>query len=147
MDRPYSVRAASLIGLLTVVASAAILGGCGSGHKSAAPASTVAGETTTVSVPRYNAAENARQDVTTGACVDGGAKGWSFSGTVTNSASKARGYSIAIDFITVPGDTVVDTKLVTVPSVQPHATAKWSTSGAAPGTKNLTCVVRQTLST
>jgi hypothetical protein len=52
-----------------------------------------------------------------------------------------------VDFVTVPGDTVVDTKLVTVAKVQPQASARWSATGAAPGVKNLTCVVRQTLAT
>jgi hypothetical protein len=100
-----------------------------------------------VSVPPYNPAQNARKDVVAGACVDGGSKGWSLSGTVTNSGSKAEGYSIAVDFITVPGDTVVATKLVTVPTLQPHQSMKWSTGDAAPGAKNLTCVIRQSLST
>jgi hypothetical protein len=92
----------------------------------------------------YDAAKNARQDVTAGACTDGGAKG-SLEGKVTNSASTARGYSIAVDFITVPGDTVMATRVVTVRPVRPHATASWSATGAAPGVANLTCVIRQSL--
>ncbi len=102
---------------------------------------------TTVSVPTYNPAENARKDVTAGACVNGGSQGWSLSGTVTNSSSTRQGYSIVVDFITVPGDTVVATKLVTVPPLEPKASAHWSSAGAAPGVQNLTCVIRQSLST
>jgi hypothetical protein len=135
--------------MLTVGAStllAVVAGACTSSHPTSSP-SGLPGATTTVSVPPYNPAKNARQDVTVGACIDRGTKGWSLSGTVRNSAATPRGYSIAVDFVTVPGDTVVDTKLVSVARVQPQASARWSATGAAPGVKNLTCVVRQTLAT
>jgi hypothetical protein len=98
---------------------------------------------TSVKVPVYDPAKNARQDVMAGACTDGGASGWSFSGKVTNSAATTRGYAIVVDFITVPGDTVMATKVVNVPPLRPHASASWSATGAAPGQKNLTCVIRQ----
>ena len=42
---------------------------------------------TSVVVPDYDPAKNARGDVMPGACVDGGANGWSFAGTVTNSSA------------------------------------------------------------
>jgi hypothetical protein len=136
--------------MLTVGASmllAVVLGACTSSHPTSSPSNLPGTTTTTVSVPPYNPAKNARQDVTVGACIDRGTKGWSLSGTVRNSAATPRGYSIAVDFVTVPGDTVVDTKLVTVARVQPQASARWLATGAAPGVKNLTCVVRQTLAT
>jgi hypothetical protein len=100
-----------------------------------------------VVVPAYDPAKNARKEVAPGACVDGGAKGWSFQGTVTNSTATRRGYSITVDFITVPGDTVMATRVITVPPVAPHATANWSVGGAVPGEQHLTCVVRQSLAT
>jgi hypothetical protein len=127
-----------------------VLVGCGGSKPTSSPSTTrptTNGATTTVNVPPYNPTKNARQDVVAGACVNGGSRGWSLSGTVTNSGSSARGYSIVVDFITVPGDTVVATKLVTVTPLQPHASTKWSTTGAAPGVNNLTCVIRQSLST
>lgn len=159
---------------LTVVAAilAVVLAACtgGSKHPSASPTTAAAASTTppasaastvpsgkttlppgstttstSVDVPVYDAAKNARQDVTAGACTDSGTKGWSLEGKVTNSASTARGYSIAVDFITVPGDTVMATRVVTVRPVRPHATANWSATGAAPGVANLTCVIRQSL--
>jgi hypothetical protein len=102
---------------------------------------------TSVLVPAYDPAKNTRKDVAPGACTDGGSKGWSFQGTVTNSAATKRGYSITVDFITVPGDTVMATRVVTVPPVAPHTTANWSAGGAVPGQKNLNCVVRQSLAT
>jgi hypothetical protein len=124
-----------------------LLAACGSStHKSSPPAGTPSSPPTTVSVPAYNPAKNARQDVVARACVSN-SKGWSLSGTVTNPSGTTRGYSIVVDFITVPGDTVVATKLVNVPPLAPHASAKWSAAGAAPGVHNLTCVIRQSLST
>jgi hypothetical protein len=102
---------------------------------------------TSVVVPAYDPAKNARRDVAPGACVDGGTKGWSFQGTVTNTTATRRGYSITVDFITVPGDTVMATRVITVPTVAPHATADWSVGGAVPGEQHLTCVVRQSLAT
>ncbi len=144
--RTVAGRRATGVGLLSV--AMLMLAACGGGKPQASSStSTVPAPQTTVSVPPYNPAKNARQDVVAGACVDGGSKGWSLSGTVTNSGSTPRGYSIAVDFITVPGDTVMATKVVNVPTLPPHQSAKWSATGAAPGVKNLTCVIRQSLST
>jgi hypothetical protein len=113
-------------------------------HGSATTATSAQSTTSTsVSVPQYDPAKNARQDVVAGACSDGGDKGWSLEGTVTNSGATPRGYSIVVDFITVPGDTVMATRVVTVPPLAPHASASWSATGAVPGQKNLTCVIRQ----
>jgi hypothetical protein len=135
------------ITIASLAVGSALLAACGSSaHKSSPPAGVSSSSQTTVSVPAYNPAKNARQDVAAGACVDSN-KGWSLSGTVTNSSGTTRGYSIVVDFITVPGDTVVATKLVNVPPLSPHASAKWSATGAAPGVHNLTCVIRQSLST
>ena len=144
------------------------LAGCsgGSSHSSSSPATkTPSGSTsgattgstsasiaptttsTSVIVPAYDPAKNARPDVAAGACIDGGTKGWSFEGKVTNSTAGRRSYAIVVDFITVPGDTVMATRVVLVPRVGPHATADWSVGGAVPGLKNLTCVIRQSTTT
>jgi hypothetical protein len=149
-------KAGMLAGLVLAVAMTACTGPSHSASKrstttttrhavptSVGPATTA----TTVFVPKYDPAKNVRRDVSPGACVDGGSKGWSFKGTVTNSAVASRGYSIAVDFITVPGDTVMATKVITVPKIAPHDTKGWSVTGAAPGQKHLTCVVRQALAT
>jgi hypothetical protein len=114
-------------------------------HTGSATTATTTQSTTstTVNVPLYDPAKNARQDVAAGACTDGGDKGWSLEGKVTNSAAAPRGYSIVVDFITVPGDTVIATRVITVAPLGPHASASWSATGAAPGQKNLTCVIRQ----
>ncbi len=152
--RPGSLRGWLVSGRgLAVVAAVGVGGlvisGCGGGKpRSSAPTVVTApASDTTVSVPAYNPARNARQEVVAGACVDGGSRGWSLSGTVTNASSARQGYSIVVDFITIPGDTVVATKLVTVSPIVPKATAKWSATGAAPGVKNLNCVIRQSLTT
>ena len=76
-----------------------------------------------------------------------GANGWTLTGKVTNSSSAARGYAIAVDFITTPGDTVIATKLVNLQRVAPRTTVGWSTTSATPGHDNIVCVIRQALST
>jgi hypothetical protein len=113
------------------------------GTASIAPTTT----STSVVVPEYDPAKNTRKDVVPGECKDGGSDGWSFEGTVTNSDATSKGYSITVDFITVPGNTVMATRVITVPPVAPQATANWSVDGAVPGQTQLTCVVRQSLAT
>jgi len=97
-----------------------------------------------VKVPKYVAADNARKNIVTTGCVQDGAKGWKLSGTATNTASVARTYSIVVDFVTPKGDTVVDTKVLKVGPVQPAATTRWSVTGAA-GAGDAVCVIRQAL--
>ena len=113
----------------------------GSGHGST---TTTPHGTTTVPVATtipYNPALNARTDVTTSGCTPVlGA--WELKGTVKNSASKTRTYQIVVDWITQPGDTVLDTKIVNVPNVASGQSVPWNATGAS-GDKNLACVVRQ----
>jgi hypothetical protein len=113
------------------------------GSSSIAPTTT----STSVVVPAFDPAKNTRKNVVPGACSDGGANRWSFQVTVTNSAATFRGVSITVDFMTVPGDTVMATRVITVPRVAPHATANWSVGGAVPEQQHLTCVVRQSPAT
>ena len=110
--------------------------------------SGVKGTTTTtnalsgVTTIPYSPAKNARQDVTTsGPCTSTGAS-WILSGTVKNSSRSARTYQIVVDFVTQPGFTVLDTKIVTTASVGPGASLPWDATGAA-GHKNVACVIRQ----
>ena len=110
----------------------------------AAGTGSVSGTGSSVKVPKYVAADNARKNVVTTGCTEVGARGWRLSGTATNTASSARTYSIVVDFVTAKGDTVVDTKVVRVGPVQPKATAHWSSTGAA-GESQVVCVVRQAL--
>jgi hypothetical protein len=146
--------------VLAVVVGGVVLSGCSgsSSHSASGITTTTSGHSsvasiaptttsTSVIVPAYDPAKNTRKDVVPGACTDGGSKGWSFQGKVTNSSASPRGYSITVDFITVPGDTVMATRVITVPPVAPHATADWSIGGAVPGEQHLTCVVRQSLAT
>ena len=67
---------------------------------------------------------------------------WVLSGLVKNSASTARDYQIVVDFVTQPGDTVLDTKIINTTSVNPGATLAWSTR-SAPGLAHVACVIRQ----
>lgn len=113
--------------------------------RTAAPAASPTGVTApAVNVPKYVASENARQEVTTSACRQDGRKGWLLKGTVTNSTSSARSYSIVVDFVRDKGDTVFDTKVVHVRRTVPGTRRYWSATGAA-GHLGVTCVVRQAL--
>jgi hypothetical protein len=100
---------------------------------------------TTVAVPEYDPAHNARGDVTTGPCTADPAKGWTMRGSVHNSASAAHRFSITVDFVTVPGNTVVATEVVATPRVAPTASVEWTTPAAARGAQHLACVIRQAL--
>ncbi len=98
----------------------------------------------TVKIPRYVAADNVRRDVSATGCVRAGSRGWRLKGTATNTSSSSRAYSIVVDFVTVRGDTVLDTKLLNVGPVAPKSAVHWSVTGAA-GHRNVTCVIRQAL--
>jgi pectin methylesterase-like acyl-CoA thioesterase len=114
----------------------------------AAPASSTAQAVSSapaqaVKVPKYVAAANARKEITTSGCVQAGGN-WKLKGSATNSTSSARSYSVVVDFVKTKGDTVVDTKVLTVGPVKPKATVSWAATGAA-GAQNITCVIRQAL--
>ncbi len=112
-----------------------------------APKGTTTTTTTTKVLPGvttipFSLAKNARHDVaTSGPCTLTGTS-WILSGTVRNSSRSARNYQIVVDFVTQPGFTVLDTKIVTTAVVQPGASLPWDATGAA-GKKNVACVVRQ----
>jgi hypothetical protein len=143
------------LGVVAVGVVCAAVAGCGGGKPasspapatSAVPTTASASPSTTMAVPAYDPARNARPEVKAGVCAGGASTGWSLSGTVTNASTGTRGYSIVVDFITVPGDTVVATRVVTVPPLEPRASAKWTAAGPGPGSDHLTCVIRQSLST
>jgi hypothetical protein len=99
---------------------------------------------TTIKVPKYVAADKVRKYVSTTGCAQAGRRGWRLSGTATNASSSSRAYSIVVDFVTVPGDTVLDTKLLNVGPVAPKSAVGWSVTGAA-GQHHVTCVIRQAL--
>jgi hypothetical protein len=160
-------RAARRLGLGAALVVAALAAGCSSNPGSSSPATpapgsattatgatpTTSGATpkatstttsTTVKVPAYNPANNARPDVTAGTCTDDPQKGWSLTGSVTNHGNAAHGFSIVVDFVTTPGGTVVATRIVNVASIPANHKASWTTTpGAAAGEKGLRCVIRQ----
>lgn len=67
---------------------------------------------------------------------------WALNGMVRNSTKAARTYQIVVDFVTQPGDTVLDTKIVTTTSVRPGASLAWSTRSVT-GLTHVACVIRQ----
>jgi hypothetical protein len=137
-----------------VGAIALVLAGCSSNHGSSGANASSNGTTTSVPVPAgeakppvppYNASRNARADVTPGPCTGNTTAGWVLRGTVLNSATSARTYSIVVDFVTRPGDEVMATRIVKVGPLASHKSANWSTPAAGQGQANLNCVIRQAL--
>jgi len=135
------------LGVMTMLLPV-VLFACSSSNKGATNTTTTTAPppvSTTVAVPRYNAAKNARKTVTLTGCAYS-ASGWSAKGQATNMKSAAAGLSIVVDF-TSTGARVIDTKIVNVPKLAPKASKAWSVSGAAPGQKKINCVIRQALYT
>ena len=126
-----------------------LLAACSSTPTSSPPAPTTTsaatstGPTTTthyVNVP-FKLSHNARHDVTTSTCTKiGGA--WTLKGTVRNSKRIARNYQIVVDFVTTPGNTVLFTRVITIPKIKPGATARWSATSKR-GIATASCVIRQ----
>ncbi|ADP79330.1 hypothetical protein [Pseudofrankia inefficax] len=113
-----------------------------SSEGSARPAAA-AGPSVPVSVPSYDPAKGARSDATAGTCGPDKDGGWSLAGTVRNTAKSKRSYSIVVDFVTDKGSTVVDTRVVKVPGVEPGTSVPFSVAGAAGrGRDALRCVLR-----
>ena len=120
------------------------------GHAAAAATSRAAvtsgsgTKAATVKIPKYVAADNVRKYVSTTSCAQAGSQGWRLSGTATNPLPSSRAYSIVVDFVTVKGNTVLDTKLLTVGPITPKSVVDWSVTGAA-GQHQVACVIRQAL--
>ncbi|WP_045875959.1 hypothetical protein [Pseudofrankia sp. DC12] len=137
--RRRPARAAASAGL--AIALAGGLAAC-SGEGSARPAAA-AGPSVPVSVPTYDPAKGAGSDARAGTCGPDKDGGWSLAGTVRNSAKNKRSYSVVVDFVTDKGSTIVDTRVVKVPAVEPGATAPFSVAGAAGRSRDaLRCVLR-----
>ncbi len=149
------LRSSVFAGVLVVAGAGSLLGACSSSSPGASDQTTSPHVTTTTSsvpgfstkisvpgstTPPFSEATNARQDVTTSACVQNSASLWALSGTVTNRSSDSHTYTIIVDWVDA-GDTVQQSKIVTVPSLAAGKTLAWSASGAA-GLKDIRCVIR-----
>ena len=127
-----------------------LLAGCSSGGSSTpapstAPASTrtsTSAASASVTTIPFSLAKNARRDVATdGPCTEAGGL-WVLHGMVTNSATVSRTYQIVVDFVSQPGDTVLDTKVVTTPRVSPGSKLQWSATSTS-GLTSVGCLIRQ----
>jgi hypothetical protein len=132
---------ASKVAAPAALSAALLLAACSStgkatGTTTSAPAPSGVGTTLAFSLAR-----NARQDVTTGSCIKTGGT-WNLTGTVENSAPKARNYQIVVDFVDPSGNTVLDTKIVTTATVKHGARVPWS-ARSTPGLADVACVIRQ----
>lgn len=113
----------------------------GSGPGAAAPVVTHVSAITPGEAVPFTLADNARSEVTTGACTQSSGT-WVLHGTVRNRATTAKTFQIVVDFVTDPGSTVLSSVEVSLPGVGPKATAPWSVTGAR-GRSHVACVVRQ----
>jgi hypothetical protein len=131
-----------------------LLAACTNGNKSPEATATTSkaapGATTSVpggtQVP-YDKNKNAHFDVNTdGPCRHEADGTWVLKGTVVNPNAAPTGFSVVVDFVQVPGDTVLDTQIVTVPPVTPKQTVHWQASWKYAGSQ-VSCVVRQSQTT
>jgi hypothetical protein len=98
--------------------------------------------TSTTGIP-YSASKNARSDVTTnGTCIHEPNNSWVLYGSVVNPTDNTTGFTIVVDFVTQPGNTVLDTQIVNVPPVAPHKSTTWGAAWVNPNTA-VGCVIRQ----
>jgi len=127
-----------------------LLAGCSSSRGPTSPEPGTGGTTPVVTrvsaiapgeVVPFTLADNARSEVTTGVCTQSSGT-WVLTGTVRNSATKAKTFQIVVDFVTEPGSTVLSSVEVNLPRVGPNVTAPWSATGAR-GRSHVACVVRQ----
>ena len=138
-------------GALAVVAFSCwpiLLVGCSSSATVAPPAAHTTTRTSEIApggtVP-FNLAHNARSDVRVAACTPSSGA-WAMKGSVVNSTANPHSYQIVVDFVTVPGSTVLSTSVVNVMHVHSGATAAWSTTGAR-GASRAACLIRQAQTT
>lgn len=117
--------------------STALLG-AGCSATSTASSSQIAPSQT---VP-FNPADNARSDVRVDTCAKSGSA-WTATGIVRNIEPSPVRFQLVIDFVTVPGSTVVSTTVVTVPAVKVGQVAPWSARGARGAKTRIACLLRQ----
>jgi hypothetical protein len=131
--------------------SAVALSSCDSGPSQKAANATTATSilnpnftaTTGAKTVPYSPTRNARADVTTGAiCSKGQSNAWVLDGHVNNPSHQIQTFTIVVDFVDQPGNTVLDTQIVHVPSVEPNKNVAWSATWKDAGAA-LACIVRQ----
>ena len=125
---------------VVIMAMLAILLGVGGDSNNATGTTTTTSPGSTTTTLPFDIKHNARADVVSGACVSAATR-WTFSGTVHNGASAARRYQIIVDFTSIPGSTVMDTKVDNIASVAAHQTQPWSVTSSS-GLGNVNCVIR-----
>jgi hypothetical protein len=138
----------AMITLRSSVAAAAasrllVLAATGCGGSSAAPASGAPAPASVqpADVPAFHADHNARKAVTVRSCIAHPGGPWTMAGTVRNDGRSPRSYSLVVDFVKVPGNTVMQTSVLHVDSVSPGKSVAWKASGGK-ASQHLGCVLR-----
>jgi len=127
----YLAIAIVVVGLIIVLATR--------GPSNAQDSNTTTGPTVPTTIP-FDIKHNARADVVPGACVPSGGR-LTMSGSVMNSSQVTRRYQIVVDFTSVPGNTVLDTKIVNIASLASQQKIQWSATSNV-GISNANCVIR-----
>jgi hypothetical protein len=141
-DRVWLRVVAVAAGCAMVLAGCASSGSTGSG--SAGTVSRASVVAPGVSVP-FDPADNVRSEVKVGTCAAQGDV-WVARGTVKNGATSPKTFQIVVDFVSVPGSTVLSSTVVTIGHVGAGTTAPWSASGAK-GAHRAACLLRQAQAT
>ena len=136
-----SALRATLATAVMVALLAPTAAGCGGGSARTATASTESRAVQPSNVPAFHAERNARQAVTVRSCLAHPSGAWSMAGSIANHSSESASYTMVVDFVTVPGSTVVHTSVVRVHRLEPGKTAQWVASGGH-ASQRLTCVLR-----
>jgi hypothetical protein len=143
--RPTSLARRTIVRGALPAAALGLLAGCSSNTPQPSATShtttTVTPATVATTIP-FSLAKNARQDVTTPTPCRHSGGAWVLAGTIKNSAKVSRSYQIVVDFVTLTGNTVLDTRVITTPPVRAGAVMNWSAK-STPGLPHVACVIRQ----
>ena len=132
----FAVAGVAIVG---VVIALVLAGGSHNGPTSTT-SSTSTSSSSATTIP-FNIKNNARVDMTTNGQCTLMNNEWVLSGSIKNSANFARKYQIIVDFVTVAGATIRDTKILEISAVHPGASVPWTISGGY-DESNLMCIVR-----
>ena len=131
----------SLLGVARVAVFAGAATGCGGGSATSASGAGTSSDAQPATVPTFHLDHNARKAVTVRSCIAHPGGAWAIAGSVKNAGSKATDYTLVVDFVKVPGSTVVATKVVHVGDVGAGHTAQWKAQGGKADQK-LGCILR-----
>jgi hypothetical protein len=133
--------------ILVAAGCTAVLAGCSSGSGGSGQGGV---ETRTsvvapaASIP-FDPADNARSEVKIDSCARESGR-WMARGTVKNGATSPKTFQLLVDFVSVPGSTILNSTAVTIQHVAARTTVPWSAGGGR-GAQHTACLLRQAQAT